>query len=169
MEQNIETKLDLKNKIINFYNLNKLKIFVLSFVLLIGIIIIFFLKYHNEKKNILISERYIEVGLYLASNNQESAKEIYEEIILSKNTFYSVLALNTIIEKDLIKNKERILEYFNVIEKSVSSKDQKDLIILKKAIYLIKELETTEGTNLLNSLISNNSMLKPIAEELIKN
>ena len=82
-------------------------------------------------KNILISERYIEAGLYLASNNQENAKKIYEEIILSKNTFYSVLALNTIIEKDLIKNKERILEYFNV-EKSVSSKDQKDLIILKK-------------------------------------
>ena len=169
MEQNIETKFDLKNKIINFYNFNKLKIFVLSFVLLIGIIIIFFLKYHNEKKNILISERYIEAGLYLASNNQENAKKIYEEIILSKNTFYSVLALNTIIEKDLIKNKERILEYFNVIEKSVSSKDQKDLIILKKAIYLIKELETKEGNNLLNNLISNNSILKPIAEELIKN
>ena len=121
------------------------------------------------KKNILISERYIEAGLYLASNNQENAKKIYEEIILSKNTFYSVLALNTIIEKDLIKNKERILEYFNVIEKSVSSKDQKDLIILKKAIYLIKELETKEGNNLLNNLISNNSILKPIAEELIKN
>ena len=159
MEQNIETKFDLKNKIINFYNFNKLKIFVLSFVLLIGIIIIFFLKYHNEKKNILISERYIEAGLYLASNNQENAKKIYEEIILSKNTIYSVLALNTIIEKDLIKNKERILEYFNVIEKSVSSKDQKDLIILKKAIYLIKELETKEGNNLLNNLISNNSIL----------
>ena len=169
MEQNIETKLDLKNKIINFYNLNKLKIFVLSFVLLIGIIIIFFLKYHNEKKNILISERYIEAGLYLASNNQENAKKIYEEIILSKNTFYSVLALNTIIEKDLIKNKEKVLEYFNVIEKSVSSKDQKDLVALKKAIYLIKELEITKGNNLLNSLISNNSILKPIAEELIKN
>jgi hypothetical protein len=169
MEQNIETQLDLKEKFINFYKSNKLKILIFSVILSIVLIIVMFLKYFNEKQNIMIAEKYIKAGLYLSSNKKENAKEIYEEIILSKNKFYSILALNTILEKDLITNKEKILKYFNIIEKSTSTKDQKDLIALKKAIYLIKELKIKEGNDLLNKLISDNSILKPIAEELVKN
>ena len=169
MEQNIETKLDLKDKFINFYNSNKLKILIFSIILSIALIMVMSFKYFNKKQNIMIGEKYIKAGLYLSSNKKENAKEIYEEIILSKNKFYSILALNTIIEKDLITNKEKILKYFNIIEKSTSTKDQKDLIALKKAIYLIKELKIKEGNDLLNKLISDNSILKPIAEELVKN
>lgn len=169
MEQNIETKLDLKDKFINFYNSNKLKILIFSIILSIALIMVMFLKYFNEKQNIIIADKYIKAGLYLSSNKKENAKEIYEEIILSKNKFYSILALNTILEKNLITNKEKILKYFNILEKSTSTKDQKDLIALKKAIYLIKELKIKEGNDLLNKLISDNSILKPIAEELVKN
>ena len=169
MEQNIETKLDLKDKFINFYNSNKLKILIFSIILSIALIMVMFLKYLNEKQNIIIADKYIKAGLYLSSNKKENAKEIYEEIILSKNKFYSILALNTILEKNLITNKEKILKYFNILEKSTSTKDQKDLIALKKAIYLIKELKIKEGNDLLNKLISDNSILKPIAEELVKN
>ena len=71
-------------------------------------------------------------------NQTDKAKKIYEEIILSKNKFYSILALNTIIEKNLIKDKEKILEFFEIVEKSNFKKDQKDLIALKKALYMIK-------------------------------
>jgi len=169
MEQNIETKLDLKDKFINFYNSNNLKILIFSIILSIALIMVMFLKYFNEKQNIMIAEKYIKAGLYLSSNKKENAKEIYEEIILSKNKFYSILALNTILEKNLLTNKEKILKYFNILEKSTSTKDQKDLIALKKAIYLIKELKIKEGNDLLNKLISDNSILKPIAEELVKN
>ena len=38
---------------------------------------------------------------------KETAAKYYEEIILSKNKFYSVLALNAILEKELIKDKKR--------------------------------------------------------------
>ncbi len=169
MEQNIETKLDLKDKFINFYNSNKLKILIFSIILSIALIMVMSFKYFNKKQNIMIGEKYIKAGLYLSSNKKENAKEIYEEIILSKNKFYSILALNTILEKNLITNKEKILKYFNILEKSTSTKDQKDLIALKKAIYLIKELKIKEGNDLLNKLISDNSILKPIAEELVKN
>ena len=70
--------------------------------------------------------------LYLASENKDKAKKIYEEIILSKNDFYSILALNKIVEKNLVIEENKVLEYFNILEKSISSKDEKDLIILKK-------------------------------------
>ena len=51
--------------------------------------------------------------------------------------FYSTLALNNIIEKNLRNNNAKILKYFEIIE-NLKKKDQKDLINFKKALYLIK-------------------------------
>ena len=115
MEQNIENKLILKDRLANFYNQNRLKIFFLISVLLISVIFFSIVKYNSEKKTILISEKYIQAGLYLAKNKKENAKNIYEEIIASKNKFYSILALNTIIEKDLITDKDKIMQFENFI------------------------------------------------------
>ena len=95
-------------------------------------------------------------------------KALYEEIILSKNQFYSVLSLNTLIEKELITDNEKILNYFKILEKSVSSNERKDLIKFKKALYLIKTSNIKEGKEILNNLIDSNSTLKSIAQELIQ-
>ena len=74
MEQNIETKLDLKDKFINFYNSNKLKILIFSIILSIALIMVMSFKYFNKKQNIMIGEKYIKAGLYLSSNKKENAK-----------------------------------------------------------------------------------------------
>ena len=58
------------------------------------ILSIIFLQYKNDQKNSLIAEKYVQAGIYLSSNNSNDAKLLYEEIILSKNKFYSILALN---------------------------------------------------------------------------
>jgi hypothetical protein len=169
MEQNLESNLELKNRIINFYNLNKVKIFIFIFSLITIFAVSVLIKYKNEKQNILIAEKYVEAGLNLNSSKKDKAKELYEEIILSKNNFYSILSLNTVIENNLISDKNKIIKYLNILEKSISSSEQKDLIILKKALYLIKESEVQAGNNLLKKLIEKNSILKPIAQELVKN
>ena len=49
---------------------------------------------------------------------KKKLKNIYEEIILSKNKFYSLLALNTILEKNLINDKKKYLDYFEIIRKN---------------------------------------------------
>jgi len=169
MDQSTEKKLVEKNKILNFYKNHKIKIYFTIFILLTVIISLIFFNYKNNKNNIIIGEKYIEAGLYLASNKNDKAKIIYEEIILSKNKFYSILALNTIIEKKLISDKSKILEYFDILQNRVSSKSSYDLIILKKALYLMNEMELQEGKDLLKNLEINNSSLKPIAKELLKN
>ena len=64
----------------------------------------FFLDYSKSNKNEKISEQYIKAGIHLTSNEKEKSKLIYKEIILSKNKFYSVLALNSIIENELEEN-----------------------------------------------------------------
>tara|TARA_Y200000002_G_C22644555_1_gene648549 strand:- start:98 stop:607 length:510 start_codon:yes stop_codon:yes gene_type:complete len=169
MEQSLENKPIFKNRLINFYNLNKLKIISFIIILVIVMISFIFVKHYNEKNNILIAEKYIEAGLSLRSENREEAKKIYQEIILSKNKFYSILALNNIIEKNLIADKEKILEYFNILEKSAFSKNQKDLIILKKALYLIKHSDVQMGENLLQELIDKDSHIRKLAEDLLIN
>jgi len=167
MEQNIENKLILKDRLANFYNQNRLKIFFLISVLLISVIFFSIVKYNSEKKTILISEKYIQAGLYLAKNKKENAKNIYEEIIASKNKFYSILALNTIIEKDLITDKDKIMQFFDMLERSNLTSENIDLLILKKALYLIKISDIKSGNDLLKTLKNKNSSLKLIAEELL--
>ena len=168
MEKSLESKSEIKDKLLKFYNFNKVKIYSLALIVLISITSILFLKYNNIKKNILISEKYIQAGLYLSQNKNENAKKLYEEIILSKNKFYSILALNTIVEKKLVADKNKIIEYFGILEKSLSKRENNDLIELKKALYLIKVSDIENGKNLLKNLIDKNSSLKSIAEELLQ-
>ena len=167
MDQSEENNKELKDKILNFYSLNKLKIFFTILIIILAIFTFFFMKFTNEKKNIIIGEKYIKAGLYLASSDMSKAKTIYEEIILSENNFYSILSLNTIIEKNLVSDKNKIIDYFKTLEKSITSKDQKDLIKLKKALFLFKESEIEAGNSLLKELIEENSNLKKIAQDLI--
>ena len=67
------------------------------------------MKQIDKKKNISLAEKYVQAEILLSSNKNEKAKKLYEEIILSKNKFYSILALNTVIEKDLIFDKKKLL------------------------------------------------------------
>ena len=60
MEQNLEKKIDFKSKLINFYKFNKVKISIFICVVVIIIISITASVYHKEKKNILISEKYVQ-------------------------------------------------------------------------------------------------------------
>lgn len=169
MEQNLESKPELKNRFFNFYNVNKIKIYIFIFSLITIFAVFMIIKYKNVKQNIFIAEKYVEAGLNLTSSKKDRAKDLYEEIILSKNDFYSILALNTVIENNLISDKNKIIKYLDILENSISSNEQKDLIILKKALYLIKASDVKAGNNLLNLLIEKNSTLKPIAQELVKN
>ena len=111
------------------------------------------MKINQERENILISEKFIKANIYLSSENKDKSKELYEEIIKSKNKFYSILALNMILEKELENNEDKIIKYFNILQDLSIPSDQKDLLILKKALYLIQISKTEEGKKLLRKLV----------------
>ena len=115
----------------------------------------------------MISEKYIQAGLYLASDNKEKSLILYKEIVLSKNKFYSILALNTLLENKLVSDEKKILEYFEIVEKTNKSNYQKDLLTLKKGLFLLKIEKIKEGNNLLKGLVKSNSKLKQLAEEAL--
>jgi|TARA_B110000914_G_C15496338_1_gene463463 hypothetical protein len=167
MEQNLNKKIELKDKLVALYTENKLKIYFIIGILLIIFITIIFININNEKKNNYISEKYVQAGLFLASDNKEKSKDLYKEIIFSKNKFYSTLSLYTLLEKDLETDNNQVLDYFKIVEKLTKSKSQKDLLIFKKALYLIKISNIQEGNDLLTTLVASDSELKNIAEEIL--
>ena len=169
MQQNQDNNIEVKNRIIDFLFKNKkliISFFITSFVI---ISLLIFIKIKNEKKNDLISEKYIEAGIYLSNKEINKSIKIYDEIILSKNKFYSILALNALIEKNLIEDKDKILNYFEIIEDLKIDKDRRDLLLLKKALYLKKYSSSEESEKLLRKLIDTDTKLKEIVEEILSN
>ena len=163
-----ETKINSSEKIENFVQKNKnilLTIFTLIIFALIGIS---YFNYYQQSKNEKVSEKFVQAGIYLSLNQKEKSKKIYKEIITSKNKFYSLLALNNIIDNDLEQNNEEVLELFNIVENTKIEKEQKNLIKLKKALYLIKISKDNEGEKLLNEITSDNSIWKETASEISK-
>ena len=105
MEQNENNNKEFKDKIIQFFNFNKKKIYIFVGILILIILSVNLMQIKNEKENILVAEKYVKAGLLFSSQNKEKSKAVYEEIIYSKNSFYGILALNAIIDKNLSINK----------------------------------------------------------------
>tara|TARA_B100001996_G_scaffold360600_1_gene326724 strand:- start:659 stop:1165 length:507 start_codon:yes stop_codon:yes gene_type:complete len=168
MEDNIVDKSDLIQKIGNI--VKKQKKLMLSILLIIIVVLsaIIFLNYYQNNQNEKISEKYIKAGIYLSSKNKEKSKLIYKEIILSKNKFYSILALNNIVENNLEENSDEILKLFEIVENINVTAEQKDLVKLKKALYFKKISRDAEGNKLLKEIIADDSIWKEIAIEISK-
>ena len=169
MEQNLNNNTEIKARLINFYKENKIKVQIILISIIIIIFLITFLEINKEKKNNLISEQYINAGIFYTKNEKDKAKEIYEDILKTNNSFYTTLALNNLLEKNLETNKNKVLEYFDIVEKLQKNEEQKDILKFKKALYLLKNLENEEAKKLLNELIDNDSKIKKIAEEALVN
>ena len=166
--ENENLKSTFKSQILTIVQNNKKKLIVVLCVLIISVISTIFFNFYKAGQNKIISEKFIEAGILLSSKNLENSKEIYEEIILSKNKFYSPLALNTILENNLEKDSKKILNYFAKIEQLKIEFEQKNLIKIKKALYLIKINKNNEGEKLLKEIISDNSIWKNTALEILK-
>ena len=162
-----DNSIEFKDKVLTIYKENKFKLFSLIIVLILSLLSFFIIKNIGYKKNQFISEKYIQAGLFLTLNKNNESKEILEEIILSKNKFYSVLSLNVILEKNLEADKQKILEYFEIVEDLNLHVDQKDLLLLKKSLYLIDNKDVKKGKKLLKSLAESDSNYKKLAQEIL--
>ena len=131
MDENLDKNKSYSERIKLFFKMNKFKILLFIFFIFFSLIFLALLNANAKKNNILISEKYIKAGLLLSKNENENAKNYYEEIVLSENKFYSLLALNALIEKDLINDQEKIINILK-IENLNFSKDLTDLILIKK-------------------------------------
>ena len=168
MEEKAENILVIKDKIFFFIKKNYIKILFIVFLITLFLAILIFFQFNQKKKNNLISEEYLKASLMISSNEFEKSREILENIIFSKNKFYSNLALNLILEKKLEKDFNRVISYFEAVEKLSLSKDQYELLIFKKALYLMKSSKIEEGKKLLKNLANSKSNIKNLAINILK-
>ena len=169
MDQDADKNLEFTNKLKLFFMNQKIKIIIIFFTLILISIIFLVMKIFQERENISISEKFIKANIYLSSENKDKSKELYEEIIKSKNKFYSILALNMILEKELENNEDVIINYFDILQDLSIPPEQKDLLIFKKALYLIQISKTEEGEGLLRKLSNSDSYLKNISDQILEN
>ena len=169
MEENIEKKQELKSRLLDFFHKNRLKLFILISLIILTFLAFSFYQKNIKKKNSAVAEKYIQAGIFLANKNKADATLIFEEIIESKNKFYSILSLNTILEKKLLTDKEKILQLFKKTEKNIDTKELGDLIKFKKALYLINNSEFEQGKKLLQDIANSKSDLKFLAAEILSN
>ena len=65
--------------------------------------------------------------------------------------------------------KKKIINYFNILQDLSIPPEQKDLLIFKKALFLIQISKINEGKNLLKKLSNSNSFLKNISDQILEN
>ena len=150
-----------REKFKNFIIKNK-KILVTSVSSII--IIILLLVFYSEikfKNQIKLGNKYNEIVLsYEKTNNQNSEKELID-IIQKKDPTYSPLALNFIIDNEIVNDKIKVNELFDIIiEKTNIENEIKNLIIYKKALYNSDNINENDLINILNPILNSESVWK---------
>lgn len=168
MDINSDNSQSKQNRISFFINKNKKKILISTILIILLCLSLIFFQINNNRKNILLSEKFMNAQIYLSTDKKIKALNIYEELIKSKNKFYSNMALNMIIENDLEKDSSIVLNYFEIVESITKDNKQKDLINFKKALYLIEISKAGEGKKILQKLSDKESDLKFMIDEILE-
>ena len=150
-----------REKFKNFIIKNK-KILVISVSSII--IIILLLVFYSEikfKNQIKLGNKYNEIVLsYEKINNQNSEEELID-IIQKKDPTYSPLALNFIIHNEIVNDKIKVNELFDIIIKKTDVENEiKNLIIYKKALYNSDNINENDLINILNPILNSESVWK---------
>jgi len=117
--------------------------------------------HESKKEKIRISEDFVRAQVLINNNNEDQAKEILKGIVEKKNTVYASLSLFLLIDKKLIEDKNIVLSYFDhLIDDNSYTKEDADLLRLKKAIYISDTIKEQELLELLNPIINSNSVWK---------
>ena len=148
-------------KIKNFFIQNKKKIISVLGVILILLIGYFAFGEYQDRKKIKISDTFNTITInYSESNKEKTAKDLIQ-IINEKNSTYSPLSLYFIIDNELISEKNKINELFDVIIYETSlDKEIKNLNIYKKGLYNADDVNESDLLNILKPLINSESIWK---------
>ena len=157
----MENPISEKKNIQNLIKDNLKIILSFFFTVIIVLIVYFWFDQASENKKNELSESFIDAKILLTKKKQDKALNILEKIIKKKDNTYSVLSLYLIIDNDLEKDNNKILNYFDDILSIRSlAKEDKNLIGLKKGIFISNFGNEQDILNVLNPIINSNSVWK---------
>ena len=148
-------------KIKNFFINNKKKLIIILVLLLLILISFFGYGEYKKNKKVNISNLYNSTIIEFNENTKVNSIETLIKIINKKDPTYSLLSLNYLLDKNLIKEKDRINDLFDIlIQKTSLEKEIKNLVIYKKGLYNADDSSEVELLNILDPLIKSNSVWK---------
>ena len=153
---------EIEKKSLKSFFLSNKKILIIFFTIIILIGVFFWWSQNlNIKEKYKNSEEFIGAKVLLSQNNKAKSLEVLKKIILQNDEVYSPLSLFLIIDKDLETNKKNVIKYFDqVLSIKSLEKEDRNLLKLKKAIYISEDAQEKDLLNLLNPILNSNSVWK---------
>ncbi len=151
-----------RNERIKNFLLNNKKILVITILTVIILLISYFsISELKERKKIKISDTYNSIVNEYSKDNKEITKNGLLQLIDINDETYSPLSLYFIIDNQLISDNSKINDLFNkIIKNAAVSKEIKNLIIYKKALYNADNVDENELLEILKPIINSNSVWK---------
>ena len=161
-------KSNLKDRTLSFVKKNLKTILIILISLVVFLLIFLFYKNLQEKNNIKIAEQYSQAALLVKQKKLFETKLLLENIINKSHQFYSPLALYLVIDNNIEKDSKKIIAYFDkILKNNKISKENLNLIKIKKAMYLIRLDKEELIVETLNPIINSNSIWKNMAINLM--
>jgi len=154
---NDQNKKDLKTILLN----NKKSIIAFVTILFIALFSYFFYLDYKRDTKAKISDQYNLGLINYESNNSSSSIEVMKNIINIKDSTYSPLALYFLLDNNLLKSKNEINQYFDILINELNiEKEVKDLLIYKKGLYNSDSASEEELLNIFKPLINEDNLWK---------
>ena len=153
---------DTRNQKIKNFLINNKKVIIAAIVFILILIIGYFgFAEYKEKKKLEISDQYNFLIAEYSEANKEKTKDGLIKIININDKTYSPLSLYFIIDNNIISDRSEINVLFDqIIDNTYSSKEIKNLIIYKKALFNSDNIEENELLEILKPIINSNSVWK---------
>jgi len=155
-------------KIKNFFINNKKKLILTVSIILVIIIGYLSFEKSKERTKIKLANQYNLALIDLNPDNKQKTIDEMVNVVKSKDTTYSPLALYHLLDNNLLENNEEINNLFNeLIEKTNLENEIKNLIIYKKALFNSDFVGENELLKILNPVINSESIWKSHALYLL--
>lgn len=155
-------------KIKNFFVQNK-KLLVVSILFIVLILLSFYLfQIYENKHREALSNKFNTSLIDYKNGDKNKVVTTLKEVVYEKDSTYSPLALYFLIDNDLIKDKDKTNQLFDIlIEKTELETEIKNLIIYKKGLFNSDFVDENELIRLLNPIINSESIWKSHALYLV--
>ena len=151
-----------KSKLKKFYELNKIFIFSIIFILVMFYGSFSFYLENKEKKNILLSENYLQAKIYLEEGDKNKAMNLLKEVIFANDPTYSSLCLFLIMNQNLITDYKELSDLFDhLLENNKFSREVRNLLIYKKALLNSNFVNESELLESIRPLLNTETLWKP--------
>jgi len=155
-------------KIKNFVINNKKKIIIIFLIIFITLISYFSFNEIKERNKVKLGDQFNSITLNFETGSDKDITKKLINIIDKRNSTYSPLALYFLIDNDLIKDKDKTNQLFDIlIEKTELETEIKNLIIYKKGLFNSDFVDENELIRLLNPIINSESIWKSHALYLV--